>query len=232
MYPFNFFSTAAQGSLQNEMALWKQYTDSRQAIADALKEVCDAAACYGEIEEQIKKHNNSKVSEAGLAYKKIWKRYGKIKSRAIRRLEALRPKIFMEGVIMDNLQAKINAAIKHRNDGIDRIPVIMEQYNQHKELRDALSEECDTIIRSIKSAKKDAEMKEREISLRCPAFHLIRRDLDDAYKKYEAALDNLSRVARKGARVEKEFYGLHHETFELQTLVLQVADIAAMNMHD
>lgn len=133
---------------------------------------------------------------------------------------------------MDNLQAKINGSLKYRNDGIDRVPAIMEQYNQHKKLRDALSEECDTIIRSIKNAKKDAEMKEREISLRCPAFHLIRRDLDDAYKKYEAALDDLARVAKKGARIEKEFYGLHHETFELQTLVLRVADVAAMSMHD
>lgn len=231
MYPFNFFSTAAQESLQDETARWEQYIDSRRAIADALKEVRDAAACYSEIEEQIKNHSNSKVSEAGLAYRKIWKRYGKIKSRAIRRLEALRPKIFMEGVIMDNLQAKINGSLKY-HDGIDRVPAIMEQYNQHKKLRDALSEECDTIIRSIKNAKKDTEMKEREISLRCPAFHFIRRDLDDAYKKYEAALDNLSRVARKGARIEKEFYGLHHETFELQALVLRVADVAAMSMHD
>lgn len=231
MYPFGFFSTEVQKNLQGEMARWEQYVGFIQAIADALEEVRDAAARYSEIEEQIKNHSNSKVSEAGLAYKKIWKkRYGKFKSRAIRRLEALRPKIFMEGVIMDNLQAKINAAIKYRNG--DRVPVIIERYNQHKKLHDALSEECDTIIRSIKSAKKDAEMKEREISLRCPAFHLIWRDLDDAYKKYEAALDNLSRVARKGARAEKEFYGLHHETFELQTLIMQVADVTAMSMHD
>jgi len=230
MYPFNFFSTEVQGNLQSETARWEQYIDSRRAIADALEEVRKAAAYYGEIEEKIKGHSNSKVSEAGLAYKKIWMRFGKIKSRAIRRLEALRPKIFMEGVIMDNLQAKINGSLKYRNG--DRVPVIMEQYNQHKKLRDALSEECDTIIRSIKNAKKDTEMKEREISLRCPAFHLIRRDLDDAYKKYEAALDDLSRVAKKGARAEKEFYGLHHKTFELQTLIMQVADVTAINMHD
>ncbi len=232
MYPFNDLSRTFQKRIEEEIRCWEEYTAFRQPVDDALKAICDAASDCQEIEQKMRKYVVGKTVDAGLAIRKIWKRYDRIKAKATKVLAALRPKILTENLILDDLQAKIS--LKCCDGGTNYVTALTKRYEKHKELRDNLDKKCSTLIRSIKNAKRDAEAKERELMRRCPKdFRLLRKRLDIAYKKYEAALDEFLRARRKCDPAEQRFYVSHHNTYELQSIVLAAAKNAMRNItHD
>ena len=210
-FELDLLKSREQDAFSRKQAAFQRYSAARDRASEAYDEMQSAweARCRA---REIMNQEYEAMQSASSHYREVWDEYGQIRDYNSARIDALRSEADREHQEMISCFERASNAYEY-GDKLEA-KYASEEGHGHKDRRNELNEEVQSLVREIKEAKQRAEWRASKTD--SSAFHSAKAEFERAKAYHERLQARFKELKAERDWLKAEFDSAHAEHMRLK----------------